>query len=52
MSSESEAITEPDDWLTKARQASRRLVTAAGLTDDDIDRLIKQAHEEVEQLIR
>jgi hypothetical protein len=41
-------MIEPDDWLTKARQGSRRLVIAAGLSDDDIDRLIKQAQEEVE----
>lgn len=39
---------EPDDWLTKARQASRRLVIAAGLSDQDIDRMIKQAQKEVE----
>jgi hypothetical protein len=41
-------MIEPDDWLTKARQESRRLVIAAGLSDDDIDRLIKQAQKEVE----
>ena len=41
-------MIEPDDWLTKARQASRRLVIAAGLSDDDIDRLIKGAQKEVE----
>ena len=41
-------MIEPDDWLTKARQESRRLVIAAGLSDDDIDRLIKRAREEVE----
>ncbi len=41
-------MIEPDDWLTKARQESRRLVIAAGLSDDDIDRLIKRAQEEVE----
>ena len=40
-------MIEPDDWLTKARQKSRRLVVAAGLSDDDIDRLIKQAQKEV-----
>ena len=40
-------MIEPDDGLTKARQESRRLVIAAGLSDDDIDRLIKQAQEEV-----
>ena len=39
---------EPDDWLTRARQASRRLVIEAGLSDDDIDRMIKQAQQEVE----
>lgn len=44
-------MIEPDDWLTKARQESRRLVIAAGLSDDDIDRLIKQAQEEVEPRI-
>jgi hypothetical protein len=36
-------MIEPDDWLTKARQESRRLVIAAGLSDQDIDRLIEQA---------
>jgi hypothetical protein len=43
-------MIEPDDWLAKARQASRRLVIAAGLSDDDIDRMIKQAQKEVEPL--
>jgi hypothetical protein len=38
-------MMEPDDSLTKGRQESRRLVIAAGLSDDDIDRLIKQAQE-------
>lgn len=41
-------MIEPDDWLTKARQESRRLVIKAGLSDEDIDRLIKQAQREVE----
>ena len=41
-------MIEPNDWLTKARQESRRLVIAAGLSDEDIDRLIKQAQKEVE----
>ena len=41
-------MIEPDDWLTKARQESRRLVIAAGLGDDDIDLLIKRAQKEVE----
>lgn len=39
---------EPDDWLTKARRESRRLVIAAGLSDHDIDQMIKQAQREVE----
>jgi hypothetical protein len=41
-------MIEPNDWLTRARQESRRLVIAAGLSDEDIDRLIKQAQKEVE----
>ena len=41
-------MIEPDDWLTKARQESRRLAIAAGLSGDDIDRLIKRAQKEVE----
>jgi hypothetical protein len=32
------------------RRASRALVIAAGLTDEDIDRLIKEAREEVHQM--
>jgi hypothetical protein len=43
-------MIEPDNWLTRARQDSGRLVIAAGLSDDDIDRMIKQAQEEVEPL--
>lgn len=39
---------EPEDWLIRGRRESRRLVIAAGLTDDDIDRMIKQAQHEVE----
>jgi hypothetical protein len=41
-------MIEPDDWLTKARLESRRLVIGAGLSDDDIDRLIDQARTEVD----
>ena len=41
-------MIEPDDWLTRARRESRRLVIDAGLSDDDIDRMIKQAQHEVE----
>jgi len=38
----------PDDWLAEARRFSRPKVVEAGWTDDDIDRLIKQAQKEVE----
>jgi hypothetical protein len=41
-------MIEPDDWLTAARQESRRLVIAAGLSDDAIDRLIDQARSEAQ----
>lgn len=39
-----------DNWLAQARTASRAKVLAAGLTDEDIDRLIEEAREEVHQL--
>jgi hypothetical protein len=39
---------EPDDWITETRRCSLPKVMAAGLTDDDIGRLIKHAQEEVE----
>jgi hypothetical protein len=41
-------ITIEADELIPGRRASRARVVAAGLTDDDIDRLIKQAQKEVE----
>jgi hypothetical protein len=37
--------------LIPGRRESRKLVIAAGLTDDDIDRLIKRAQQEVEPLL-
>jgi hypothetical protein len=40
-------MIEPDE-LIPGRRASRARVIAAGLTDEDIDRLIKQAQKEVE----
>jgi hypothetical protein len=43
-------MIEPDE-LIPGRRASRARVIAAGLTDDDIDRMIKQAQKEVEPLI-
>jgi hypothetical protein len=39
---------EPERELPPGRRESRARVVAAGLTDDDIDRLIKQAQREVE----
>jgi len=36
--------------LIPGRRRSRKLVIAAGLSDDDIDRLIKRAQHEVEPL--
>jgi hypothetical protein len=38
-------ITIEPDELIPGRRASRTRVIAAGLTDDDIDHLIKQAQE-------
>jgi hypothetical protein len=37
----------PDGWLATARRESRRRVIAAGLSDEDIDRLIDQVRAEV-----
>ena len=41
---------EPQREVLPGRRQSRARVVAAGLTDDDIDRLIKQAQREVEPL--
>jgi hypothetical protein len=40
-------VVQPDDWLTKARQESRCRVAAASLSDNEVDRLIEQARDEV-----
>ena len=45
-------ITIEPDALIPGRRASRARVIAAGLTDDDIDRLIKQTQREVEPRAR
>lgn len=42
---------EPERELIPGRRESRARVVAAGLTDDEIDRLIKQAQREVEPRI-
>lgn len=39
---------EPEQELIPGRRESRARVVAAGLTDEDIDRLVKQAQKEVE----
>jgi hypothetical protein len=44
-------VIEPDDWIAKARKISRPLVVAAGLSDDDIDRLIDEARSEAQPLL-
>jgi hypothetical protein len=44
-------VVEPDDWIAEARRFSRQKVIEAGWSDDDIDRLIKQAQQEVEHLL-
>ena len=41
-------ITIEPDELVPGRREARARVIAAGLTDDDIDRMIKQAQQEVE----
>jgi hypothetical protein len=45
-------ITIESDELIPGRRASRARVIAAGLTDDDIDRMIKQAQYEVEPSVK
>jgi hypothetical protein len=45
-------ITIESDELIPGRRASRARVIAAGLTDDDIDRMIKQAQHEVEPSVK
>lgn len=42
---------QPDEMIPGRREARARVI-AAGLTDDDIDRLIKQAQAEAQALIR
>jgi hypothetical protein len=42
---------EPDELVPGRREARVRVI-AAGLTDDDIDRLIKRAQQEVESASR
>lgn len=40
-------IVDPQDWLLPGRRESRAAVIAAGLTDEDIDRIIDDARDEV-----
>ena len=43
-------IIEPEREIIPGRRSSRARVVAAGLSDDDIDRLVKQVQEDVEPL--
>ena len=45
-------MVEPDDWLERARRTCRKKVEAAGLTDADIDNLIKELRREVNDDMR
>ena len=45
-------VTIQPDELIPGRREARARVIAAGLTDEDVDRLIKQAQKEVEPLLR
>ena len=47
ISSDEKVMITIEPELFPGRRESRRLVVAAGLTDEDIDRLIEQAREEV-----
>ena len=40
------------DWLAEVRRDSRSRVVAAGLSDDDIDRLIKEERKAVQHLLK
>jgi hypothetical protein len=42
---------ESENEIFPGRRASRARVVAAGLTDEDIDRIIKQAQKDVEPLL-
>ena len=44
-------IIEPENEIVPGRRASRARVVAAGLTDEDLDRLIKQAQKDAEPLL-
>jgi hypothetical protein len=45
-------IIDLDAGRLPGRRASRALVIAAGLSDEDIDRLIEEAREEVHQMFK
>ncbi len=42
---------QPEREIIPGRRASRARVVAAGISDDDIDRMIKQAQKDVEPLL-
>ena len=43
--------TESDNWMDEIRKETRPWVIAKGWTDDDIDRIIDEAREEVQHLL-
>jgi hypothetical protein len=45
-------VLEPDDWLNRARAEMRKKVEAAGLSDAEIDDLIKEARREANTEMR
>lgn len=44
-------VIEPENWLTKARQESRRQVIAFHLNDDQLELILSEAHEDVQKLL-
>jgi len=42
---------EPEDWITEARRFSRPLIAAEGLSDADIDLMIKEERRAVQSQV-
>jgi hypothetical protein len=45
-------IVEPEDWLTRGRRDSQPRIAAAGLSDSDVDAVIKEARREANEDMR
>ncbi|MSO99936.1 MAG: hypothetical protein EXR07_02630 [Acetobacteraceae bacterium] len=45
-------VVEPEDWLTQGRRDSQPRIDAAGLSDQAIDGLIKEARREANEDMR